>query len=704
MDNRVECTVHLIAYDREQEWDLFIPGKEVPLVIQRLIDSLDLATYIEGPTQSQATLHVDRSSPPIDPAMTLGEAGVVDGDHLWLILTPTQLPLTIHWRTHDRSATEQVELQAGRSVEQQIGVLLAQFGLQEYVDGPHKSLVTLTRTVNGSALSAEKNLLELKIAPFSELWLNITPQYLPYIIHWEEMGEPAQKEMYLALDTPIQQHINDLVRRIPGAQGQIDGPQQSTVTLQYLNQPLDQTQTLRHLQLPPKAALKLSIKPTVGAITVQHQPEAAAAPDEATLWLPLHEPIKQLTPTIAESLHISPSHHIQLQHDPVGKALNANKSFADHGISTEATLWLTTQVAPAAAGFPRRKVLVLAGGVLALLIIGFLIFTSGADQTPVAEPTVVAQIVPTATPELVPTVTLAPQEPSPTPDLEAQKRIDYALGREAYAQQDWATAAAAFQRIYELDPDYLDLDEIGSATFYNWSVSLLQSEDDLQTSLEMLQETFVFSPSHQLGRTQETVLEAYAEALQAIDRQDWEAAIEALEPLYEQDSAFLNTTQHLYDSYLAYAIELEEADELGSAIDYYALASELPVEDASQAEERLVALLPTPTPRPAPTATPRPEPTAVAQPASLRFVKLNEDDDPACVSVQVVGIDTSGWFFTVDGIESVRGSFNFGHARACGLSAQQQVTFTVKNAQGQPVRGGSGIPTRGSAIMYAEWR
>lgn len=45
-----------------------------------------------------------------------------------------------------------------------------------------------------------------------------------------------------------------------------------------------------------------------------------------------------------------------------------------------------------------------------------------------------------------------------------------------------------------------------------------------------------------------------------------------------------------------------------------------------------------------------------------------------------------------------------GNARICGLRPRQEVTFTVRDEQGAPVRGGVGVPTRGSDVMFAEWR
>jgi hypothetical protein len=103
---------------------------------------------------------------------------------------------------------------------------------------------------------------------------------------------------------------------------------------------------------------------------------------------------------------------------------------------------------------------------------------------------------------------------------------------------------------------------------------------------------------------------------------------------------------------------------------------------------------------PPPTATPRP--TAPAQ--RLRFVKLNENDDPSCISVQIKGVAAANWSFLIDGTR-IAGRFDAsGNARACGLAPRQEITFTVYNARGAAMPGGRGVPARGSAIMQATWR
>ncbi len=101
---------------------------------------------------------------------------------------------------------------------------------------------------------------------------------------------------------------------------------------------------------------------------------------------------------------------------------------------------------------------------------------------------------------------------------------------------------------------------------------------------------------------------------------------------------------------------------------------------------------------------PPPTPTVPPEPPRLRFVKLNENEDQRCILIQIRGINTAGWIVSIDGLR-LSGAFDSGgNARVCGLRPRQEVTFTVRDEQGAPVRGGVGVPTRGSDVMFAEWR
>jgi hypothetical protein len=108
------------------------------------------------------------------------------------------------------------------------------------------------------------------------------------------------------------------------------------------------------------------------------------------------------------------------------------------------------------------------------------------------------------------------------------------------------------------------------------------------------------------------------------------------------------------------------------------------------------------------TATLVPVPTTVATassvPAQLYVQILNYDDAPDCISVQIIGISTAGWFFRVDGLELLAAFDAAGAARRCGLPVDQSISVSIFDNSGSPVPGGSGFVAQGSAILLGEWR
>lgn len=100
---------------------------------------------------------------------------------------------------------------------------------------------------------------------------------------------------------------------------------------------------------------------------------------------------------------------------------------------------------------------------------------------------------------------------------------------------------------------------------------------------------------------------------------------------------------------------------------------------------------------------PAPPPTPL-QEMRLRVVRSGEGGDKTCISTNVRGIATAGWFLRVDGLRLVAGFDSIGIARVCGLTAAQEVTVSVFRADGSRVPGGGGIPARGGDIFEAEWR
>ena len=99
-----------------------------------------------------------------------------------------------------------------------------------------------------------------------------------------------------------------------------------------------------------------------------------------------------------------------------------------------------------------------------------------------------------------------------------------------------------------------------------------------------------------------------------------------------------------------------------------------------------------------------PPPTPVPDAGKLWVRKLNEDDQPGCISMRITGINTQGWSFGVDGM-NLSGRFdNAGNARLCGLGPDQEVTISVRDRSSRIVPGGRGVPSKGRAIMLGTWQ
>jgi len=99
-----------------------------------------------------------------------------------------------------------------------------------------------------------------------------------------------------------------------------------------------------------------------------------------------------------------------------------------------------------------------------------------------------------------------------------------------------------------------------------------------------------------------------------------------------------------------------------------------------------------------------PPPTPVPDAGKLWVRKLNEDDEPGCISMRITGINTRGWSFGVDGMNLAGRFDNAGNARLCGLGPDQEVTISVRDRSGRIVPGGRGVPSKGRAIMLGTWQ
>ncbi|NTV66035.1 MAG: tetratricopeptide repeat protein [Oscillochloris sp.] len=320
-------------------------------------------------------------------------------------------------------------------------------------------------------------------------------------------------------------------------------------------------------------------------------------------------------------------------------------------------------------------------GVIAIGLLGLLFWPrdNGAAQT--VEPT--SAFLPPTSVAIAPTATLLPA--TPTPD----SAVYYQEGLAAYNAGDWPKAVAALQQVYTYDAHYQDVSQVLGAALYNWGIAM-RDQGDIAGAIERFASTITVDPTHPLATGEQQKAQLYLDALSVRESGNLRDAAIKLEELRDLQGDYLDSAAQLYNIYLAYGGELEAQKQKSDALRIYEKAAALPLEDVSVARAKLKELAP-----PTPTPTPK----------RLRFSVANYNDTPSCISIRITGIGTGGWYFTVDGIGGVVGSFDSaGNARACGLGNGQEVTVTIHSADGKGVAGGSGVPSKGSAIMVATWR
>jgi hypothetical protein len=102
------------------------------------------------------------------------------------------------------------------------------------------------------------------------------------------------------------------------------------------------------------------------------------------------------------------------------------------------------------------------------------------------------------------------------------------------------------------------------------------------------------------------------------------------------------------------------------------------------------------------TATPTPV-TATRAPSHLAMGRINQNERPGCISVQLRNVNAAGWRLTIDGM-NLSAQFDGGNnSSLCGLPGNS-VTFTIRNASGSPVAGGRGVPASGGDIFVGTWK
>lgn len=247
----------------------------------------------------------------------------------------------------------------------------------------------------------------------------------------------------------------------------------------------------------------------------------------------------------------------------------------------------------------RRPLIWIAGAVATLLALLLLILLtlrggSGLGGTPTAAAPVPTMQPPVAT-VLVP-ITSVPLVP--TPDSKTSLALSYTDGMQALKDQQWTTAAAKLQDVYNADPNYIDVVQSLSEAYYQIALRDL-AEGRAGTALERLNRALAVNPLHPTAKETQGQVLLYLDGYKAHQEQSWDIAIEKLEELRErvpgdqQSRVFSDTAQLLYDSYMGKAglLEQQKPPQVAAALKLYRSALKLPVDHAT-ADERVSALTP----------------------------------------------------------------------------------------------------------------
>lgn len=382
---------------------------------------------------------------------------------------------------------------------------------------------------------------------------------------------------------------------------------------------------------------------------------------------------------------------------------------------------------------------------LIMIVLGVGLAACG-NATP---PTAIPSLEPTVTPLPAPGARVSPTEPVVTPAINAH----LATGEAALERKDYQAAINSFTQAYVLDPTSADIaEQLATAYLLAGNAELGQAELDqerLRAALISFQdgENVALAKSglaQELAnnkRATQSMYDALPLLNEAQQLADQQADLGERETKITQVLTLLDTTEAARADFPQLAARRYQAlmllaqikeitgDNAEAFADKVALwevalvgctsANRLDLADTAgsqQCIERLTQkMIPptaTPTPKPRPTAvpataTPRTRPTAIPvspEPPRLRFVKGGTGDTPNCVSMQISGINVAGWYFELQG-SNIRGNFDGGgNARACGLGDYQEFYFNIRDGNGNIVRGGSGVPTRGGDFMLATWR
>jgi tetratricopeptide (TPR) repeat protein len=233
-----------------------------------------------------------------------------------------------------------------------------------------------------------------------------------------------------------------------------------------------------------------------------------------------------------------------------------------------------------------------------------------------------------------------------------------------YESGDWSSAIEALEDLRAQDINYRrdEVEALLVSSLVNLAEQTLSNASDPteihSQVMELFDKALQINPEDESVMSRRAAAEAYSQGFALFQEGDWEGAIQELQSVYEHEPGYAGgqAVELLYQANLNCGDERAQAGDLQGALACYQAASELPVDDTSEASARYAALLPsltaTPTTRrPASTATPTQPPrpptaTPTRSPYSFYYVAGSAQvlSRPGCPAPSIQGrvLDAAG--------------------------------------------------------------
>jgi tetratricopeptide (TPR) repeat protein len=169
-----------------------------------------------------------------------------------------------------------------------------------------------------------------------------------------------------------------------------------------------------------------------------------------------------------------------------------------------------------------------------------------------------------------------------------------------YESGDWSGAIEALEDLRAQDINYRrdEVEALLVTSLVNLAEQMLSNASDPteihSQVMELFDKTLQINPQDESVMTQRAVAEAYSQGFALFQEGNWEGAIQELQSVYAHEPGYAGgqAVELLYQANINCGDERAQAGDLQGALACYQAASELPVDDTSEASARYAALLP----------------------------------------------------------------------------------------------------------------